>query len=70
MRVMAKQATNKVSTIKLLDGKYKHAGEGTLKELFRVHCPASKLIDDLGDERGKREQEILYRHFCSKGRNI
>jgi hypothetical protein len=49
MKVMVKQATNKVSTIKLPDGKHTHTGNGTLKELFRVHFPDSKLTDDSGD---------------------
>jgi hypothetical protein len=35
MKIMAKQATNKVSTIKL-PGQYTQTGKGTLKELFRV----------------------------------
>jgi hypothetical protein len=46
MKVMAKQATNKVSTIKLPDGKHTQTGKETLKELFRVHFPDSKLIDN------------------------
>jgi predicted Mrr-cat superfamily restriction endonuclease len=44
MKVMAKQATNKVSTIKLPDGKHTRTGKETLKELFRVHFPDSKLM--------------------------
>jgi hypothetical protein len=50
MKVMAQQATNKVSTIKLPDGKHIQTGKGTLKELFRVHFPESKLIDDDSDD--------------------
>jgi hypothetical protein len=46
MKVMAKQATIKVSTIKLPDGKYTQTGKETLKELFRVHFPDSKLTED------------------------
>jgi hypothetical protein len=46
MKIMAKQATNKVSTIKLPDGQCTQAGEETLEELFRVHFPESVLIDD------------------------
>jgi hypothetical protein len=49
MKIMAVQATNKDSTIKLPDGQYTQTEKGTLKELFRVHFPDSKLIDDLGD---------------------
>jgi hypothetical protein len=46
MKIMAKQATNKVSTIKLPNGQHTQSGKETLKELFRVHFPDSKLIDD------------------------
>jgi hypothetical protein len=34
MKIMAKQMTNKVSTIKLLDGQHTQTGKETLKELF------------------------------------
>jgi hypothetical protein len=37
MKIMAKQATNKVSTIKLPNCQHTQTGKGTLKELFRVH---------------------------------
>jgi hypothetical protein len=50
---MAKQATNKVSTIKLPDGQYIQTGKGTLEELFRVHFPDSNSIDDSGDGQGQ-----------------
>jgi hypothetical protein len=50
MRVMAKQATNKVSTIKLPNGQFTQTGRDTLKELIRVHFPDSKLIDDSYDD--------------------
>jgi hypothetical protein len=46
---MVKQATNLVSTIKLPDGKHSQTGTETLKELFRVHFPDSKLFDDDSD---------------------
>jgi hypothetical protein len=46
---MAKQATNKVSTIKLPDGKHTQTGKRTLKEMYRVHFPDSKLTDDSGE---------------------
>jgi hypothetical protein len=45
MKIMAKQATNKVNTIKLPNGQHTKTGKETLKELFRVHFPDSKLID-------------------------
>jgi hypothetical protein len=38
-KIMAKQATNEVSTIKLPDGQHTQTGKETLKELFRVHFP-------------------------------
>jgi hypothetical protein len=54
MKIMAKQATNNVSTIKLPDGQYTETGKGRLEELFRVHFPDSKLTDDLGDRQGQQ----------------
>jgi hypothetical protein len=42
--IVAKQATNVVSTIKLPDGQHTQTGKETLKELFRVNFPGSKLI--------------------------
>jgi hypothetical protein len=56
MKVMAKQATNQVSTIKLPDGKHTQTRKETLKELFRVHFPESMLTDDSGDGRGQQNQ--------------
>jgi hypothetical protein len=53
---MAKQATNKVSTIKLPNGQHSQTGKETLEELFRVHFPDSKWIDDLGD--GQDQQNL------------
>jgi hypothetical protein len=41
----AKQATNRVSTIKLPDGRCTTTGKETLEELFRVHFPELVLID-------------------------
>jgi hypothetical protein len=35
MKIMAKQATNKVSTIKLLNGQHTQTGRETLKELIQ-----------------------------------
>jgi hypothetical protein len=48
---MAKQATNRVSTVKLPNGQLTTTGKGTLEELFRVHFPDSKPIDDSCDNR-------------------
>jgi hypothetical protein len=50
MKIMAKQATNKISAIKLPDGQHTQTGKETLKELFRIHFPDSKLIDDSGGD--------------------
>jgi hypothetical protein len=57
MKVMAKQATNKVSTIELPDGKHTQTGKETLKELLRVHFPDSKLIDNDSDD-GRGQQNL------------
>jgi hypothetical protein len=57
MKVMAKQATNQVSTIKLPDGKHTQTGKETQNELFRVHFPDSKLIDDDFDV-GRGQQNL------------
>jgi hypothetical protein len=66
MKVMAKQATNKVSTIKLSDGKHTQTGKETLKKLFRAHFHDSKLIDDSGD--GRHQQNLgAYRHITKRG---
>jgi hypothetical protein len=54
---MAKQATNTVSTVKLPNGQLTETGKGTLEELFRVHFPDSKPIDDSRDNR--QEQQNL-----------
>jgi hypothetical protein len=54
MKIMAKQATNRVSTIKLPDGQCTQTGKETLEELFRVHFPESVLIDDSIDGQGQQ----------------
>jgi hypothetical protein len=67
MRVMAKQATSRVSTIKLPDGKHTQTGKETLKELFRVHFPDSKLIDDdSGDGRGQQNLDAC-KYIANRG---
>jgi hypothetical protein len=43
IRIIAKQMTNGESTIKLPGSQYTQNGNKTLKELFRVHFPDSKL---------------------------
>jgi hypothetical protein len=57
MKNMAKQATNKVSAIKLPDGQYSPTGKETRKEMSRINFPDSKLIDDLYDE-GEDQQNL------------
>jgi hypothetical protein len=57
MRIMAKQATNRVSTVKLPDCQHTQTGKETLKDLFRVHFPDSKLIDDSYDD-GQGQQNL------------
>jgi hypothetical protein len=47
MKIIAKQATNNVGTIKLPNGQYTGTGRETLSELFRVHFLESELIDNL-----------------------
>jgi hypothetical protein len=67
MRVMAKQATNQVSTIKVPDGKHTQTGKETLKELFRVHFPDSKLTDDdSGDGRGQQNLDAC-KYIANRG---
>jgi hypothetical protein len=67
MKVMAKQATNKVSAIKLPDGKHNQTGKETLKKLFRVHFPDSKLIDDDSDV-GRGQQHLdACGHITNRG---
>jgi hypothetical protein len=44
MKIMAKQATNWVSIIKLHDRQCTQTGRETLKELFRVHFCESVLL--------------------------
>jgi hypothetical protein len=58
---MAKQATNKVSTIKLPNGQHTKTGKETLKELFRVHFPDSKLIDDSEDGQDQQNLDVCDR---------
>jgi hypothetical protein len=58
---MAKQALNRVTTIttiKLPDGQYTQTGKGTLKELFRVRFPDSKLVGDSDDGQGQQKLGI------------
>jgi hypothetical protein len=52
MKIMSKQATNKVSTIRLPNRQFTQMGKETLSELFRVHFPDSLLTDDLDNGPG------------------
>jgi hypothetical protein len=74
MKIMAKQATNKVCTIKLPDSQYTETGKGTLEESFRVNFPDSKLIDDLGNGQGQQNlgvcRDITKRGDWNLAKNI
>jgi hypothetical protein len=65
MQIIAKQMTNRVSTIKLHDGQYTQTGKETPKELFRVHFPDSKLIEDSDDRQGQQNLGIC-RHITNR----
>jgi hypothetical protein len=54
MKIMAKQVTNRAGTIKLPGSLYMQTGRETLKDLFRVQFPDSKLIDDSGSGQGQQ----------------
>jgi hypothetical protein len=56
MKVMAKQATNTVGTIKLPNGQHTQTVKENLEELFRVHFPDSKRIDNSDD--GQDQQNL------------
>jgi hypothetical protein len=43
-RIMAKQTTRRVSTVKRPNDQQTETGKETPKELFRVHFPNSKLF--------------------------
>jgi hypothetical protein len=56
MKITAKQATNKMSTIKLPNGQHIQTGKETLKERFKVYFADTKLIDDSKD--GQDQQNL------------
>jgi hypothetical protein len=56
MKIMAKQATNRVSTVNLPDGQCTQTGKGTLEKLFIIHIPNSKLIED--SDAGQSQQNL------------
>jgi hypothetical protein len=55
---MSKQATNKVSTIRLPNRQFTQMGKETLSELFRVHFPDSLLIGDLENGQGRQNLDV------------
>jgi hypothetical protein len=57
MKIMAKQATSRVSAVKRPNGQQTETGKETLKELLSVHFPHSKLIDDSYDN-GQGQQNL------------
>jgi hypothetical protein len=62
MRIMAKQETNRVRTVKLPNGQQTESAKERLKELFRVHFPDSKLSDDsYNDGQGQQNLGICER---------
>jgi hypothetical protein len=67
MKIMAKQTTNKVSTIKLPNGQHTQTGKETLKELFRVHFPDSKLTDDLYDDEEDQQNLGICQCIMNRG---
>jgi hypothetical protein len=58
MKIMAKQATNIVSTIKLPAGQCTLTGGETPEELYRVHFPDTMLVDDSNDGQGQQSLDI------------
>jgi hypothetical protein len=61
MKIMAKQATKRLENVKMPDGQYTQTGKKTLKELFRVHFPDFKLIEDSDDGQGQQHLGICGR---------
>jgi hypothetical protein len=50
--------TDREITTKLPDGQYTQTGKETLKKLFRVHFPDSKLTDDSNNGQGQQNLEV------------
>jgi hypothetical protein len=57
VRIMAKQATSRVSTVKRPNDQKTETGKETPKELLRVHFPDSGVIDDSCDN-GQGQQNM------------
>jgi hypothetical protein len=66
MKIMAKQVTNRVSTIKLPNGQCTQTGTKTLKRFFRVHFPDSMLIDNSNDGHGRQNLDVC-KHTTNNG---
>jgi hypothetical protein len=58
MKIMAKQATNRVSTIKLPDCHYTQTRKETLKELFTVHLSNSMLSEDSNYRQRQQDLDV------------
>lgn len=65
MKIVVKQTTNRVSTIKPPDTQSTQTEREILKDLFKVHIPDSKLIDDSGGRQGQQNLG-LYRCTINK----
>jgi hypothetical protein len=70
MKIMAKQATHKVSTIKLPNVQHSQTGKKTLEEVFRVHFPDSKRTDDSGDAQDQQNLGICGCRTNRGGRDL
>jgi hypothetical protein len=66
MTFIAKQATNRVSTVKL-PNRQQSEMEETLKVLFRVQFPDSKLIDDSYDDGQGQQNMGICKHMTNGG---
>jgi hypothetical protein len=55
MRIMVKQANNRVGTVKLPDGHYTQSGRETFLELCTVHFPDFRLTDCSMDGQGQSD---------------
>jgi hypothetical protein len=58
MKIIAKQVTNMVSTIKLPDGQYTQTGRVTLKEIFRAYFPNFTLTEDSNYGQGQENMDV------------
>jgi hypothetical protein len=56
MRITAKEANNRMSLVKLPDGRYTQSGREALLELCRIHFLDSRLTD--GSTDGQRQSDL------------